>query len=56
MTPHRTSPARAVALILMATAFIAVTTLLAKAAGGPHLGAPLHPRRSATGGSFSPSP
>jgi len=43
MTPPRPSPARAVALILVATAFIAVTTLLAKAVGGPHLGPPLHP-------------
>jgi len=36
-------PFAAVALMLTGTAFIAVTTLLAKAAGGPHLGDPLHP-------------
>ncbi|WP_375691962.1 DMT family transporter [Pseudooceanicola sp. LIPI14-2-Ac024] len=39
----RNAPARAIALIMVATAFIAMTTLLAKAVGGPHLGTPLHP-------------
>ena len=37
------NPHLAIALMLAATAFIASTTLLAKAIGAGHLGAPLHP-------------
>src|SRR5690606_24800605 len=37
------NPPLAIALMLAATAFIASTTLLAKAIGAGHLGPPLHP-------------
>ncbi len=43
MTRPRENPALAAALILLATAFIAVTTLLAKAIGTGVFGPPLHP-------------
>lgn len=42
-TPRPQNPPLAAALILSATAFIAGTTLMAKAAGTDALGAPLHP-------------
>lgn len=42
-TPKAQNPALAALLILVATAFIAGTTLLAKALGTGALGAPLHP-------------
>jgi drug/metabolite transporter (DMT)-like permease len=42
-TPKVHNPVLAAALILLATAFIAATTLLAKALGTDQLGAPLHP-------------
>lgn len=43
MTPRAPNPPLAVALMLTATAFIAGTTVLAKAIGTGTLGAPLHP-------------
>ena len=42
-TPKAQNPALAATLILCATAFIAVTTLLAKSLGTDSLGPPLHP-------------
>ena len=41
------NPRVAIALMLTATAFIAATTLLAKAIGNGSLGAPLHPMQEA---------
>ena len=41
------NPRIAIALMLTATAFIAATTLLAKAIGNGSLGAPLHPMQEA---------
>ncbi|MGR3371312.1 DMT family transporter [Pseudooceanicola nanhaiensis] len=43
MTTPETRPAAAVLLMLFGTAFLAMTTLLAKAIGAGHLGDPLHP-------------
>lgn len=43
MAPSRNTPAPAVLLMLFGTAFLAMTTLLAKAIGAGHLGPPLHP-------------
>ncbi|WP_425040240.1 DMT family transporter [Primorskyibacter sp. S187A] len=43
MTPYAQRPLIAVGLMLLATVFIAGTTLLAKALGTDTLGAPLHP-------------
>ncbi len=43
MTPRAQNPALAVALMLLATVFIAGTTLAAKALGTQTLGEPLHP-------------
>lgn len=42
-TPRAPAPGTAILFILAATAFIAGTTLLAKAIGAGHLGDPLHP-------------
>ncbi|MGI9370016.1 MAG: DMT family transporter [Ruegeria sp.] len=47
--PQRQNPALAAALIFAATAFIAATTLLAKALGTGALGAPLHPMQISHG-------
>jgi drug/metabolite transporter (DMT)-like permease len=51
MIPHPTpsSSTLAVSLMLLATAFIAATTLLAKALGTETLGAPLHPVQVTSG-------
>ncbi|WP_108484735.1 DMT family transporter [Oceaniglobus ichthyenteri] len=43
MTPRAPNPPMAVALMIFATAFIAATTVLAKALGTESLSAPLHP-------------
>jgi len=43
MTARPSNPAIAVLLMLFGTGFLALTTLLAKAIGAGHLGAPLHP-------------
>lgn len=42
-TPSKSNPGAAIALMLLATVFIAGTTLLAKAIGTGRLGEPLHP-------------
>lgn len=47
--PVRAAPALAATLMLSATAFIAATTLLAKALGTEALGAPLHPLQISQG-------
>lgn len=41
--PRAANPPLAIGLMLLATVFIAATTLLAKAVGNGSLGAPLHP-------------
>ena len=48
-TPRANNPPAAIALMLLATVFIAATTLLAKALGTDALGAPLHPLQISQG-------